>query len=99
MENLKVIEDIGVFSPHFMLDVEKKPDCTNNLNREIKIALFKAENTTSTESASFKLFVPLSMPRPVKSSVKDFITHTQHESHSTSIPLHRCEKINLNLKI
>ena len=60
IEDLKAIEEIELFPPRFILEVERKPNCTNNLNRKIRTALFKAENTTSTESVVFKLFVPIS---------------------------------------
>ena len=51
MENLKVIEEIGVFPPRFILEVEKKPNCTDNLNRKIRTALFKANQQNLLHSS------------------------------------------------
>ena len=92
MENLQAIEEVGLFPPRFILEVEKKPDCTNNLNRKIRITLFTAENT-STKSVSFKLRVPILItthtPMPVKFSIEDSPTYL---SQVTAIPFHHCDK-------
>ena len=95
MENLKVIEEIGVFPPRFILEVEKKPNCTDNLDRKIRTVLFKAENTSPIESVVFKLFVPIlntHIPMPVsyKFSIEDSTPHDIPQV--ISIPLHRCDK-------
>ena len=99
MEDLKAIEEIELFPPRFILDVEKQPNCTNNVNRKIRTALFKTENSTMTESVSFKLFVPISITKPwpvscsCTLSIEDSLNSTiRQESNFTSIPSHDCDK-------
>ena len=98
MEDLKAIEEIELFPQRFILDVEKQPNCTNNLNRKIRTALFKTENSTMMESVSFKLLVPIPItkpwPRPTSCtfSIEESLDSTMQESSSTFIPSHHCDK-------
>ena len=92
MESLKAIEEIGLFPPRFILEIEKKTGCTNNLNRKIMAILFKTENTSSTsEPVSFKLYVPASttahLPMQVKFNLED---PTIYIPQDAAIPSHRC---------
>ena len=86
MKSLQIIEEIGLFPPRFILEVEKKSDCTNSLNTIIRIDL-KDENSTLTGPVSFRLFDLVSIPKPVSFDTKGSITHTPQD---ISIPFHNC---------
>ena len=86
-EDLEAIEEISLFPPRFTLSVEKKSDCNNDLDRKIKITLFKAEGIKSVESVSFKLLFCSRVF--IKVSTTD---HDDKMIEDNSIPLHQCNE-------
>ena len=83
-EDLEAIENLSLFPPRFILDVEKKSDCKNDLNRMINVTFFKAEGMRSVKSIPFKLFVPITAPMKV-------LTTTKILTEDNSI-LHQCNE-------
>ena len=55
LESLKRIEELGLFPPHFILEVEKTPGCTNNFSTKIRTTLFKTDQPQNLCHSSFTL--------------------------------------------
>ena len=58
VEELLTLEESSFFPPRFIINVTKKPNCKSYLNTNIIVTFHnKAKRRTSTDHASFNLFV------------------------------------------
>ena len=94
VEHLLAHEENALFPPRFIVTVTKKPECSADLDTNIKVSLCEVEEKKSLASFQFKLFVSISNTT-VKSYMSQSVSDHDCHKHQPSF----IELMNYSIKI